>query len=115
MHEHDGYADCCSLPAVVIMQIGYRLPVKTPDKNNANPQRAIGYLQIRIKKREKEKKKDRVKYGGGNSRNERLKKRERGERKGEKVVGAYNFPVWLRPDEIHQRFIKITARAKKRI
>lgn len=32
----------------VIMQIGYRLPVKTPDKNNADPQRAIGYLQIRI-------------------------------------------------------------------
>lgn len=37
----------------VIMQIGYRLPVKTPDKNNANPQRAIGYLQIRIKKKKK--------------------------------------------------------------
>lgn len=35
------------------MQIGYRLPVKTPDKNNANPQRAIGYLQIRIKKKKK--------------------------------------------------------------
>lgn len=37
----------------VIMQIGYRLPVKTPDKNNANPQRAIGYLQIRVKKKKK--------------------------------------------------------------